>query len=68
MIGTSFRLIQTFAAVCTVCGSHGPEADGQPEAIALAKDEGWQHWVVIKESERLDIFRCLDCRLDPEEQ
>ena len=64
MIETSTRTIQTFAAVCSSCHYHGPEADGKAEAIALAKDEGWQHWTVHKESESIDVFRCNECRLE----
>lgn len=68
MIETNTRTIQTFAAVCSSCHYHGPEADGEAEAIALAKDEGWQHWTVIKEGERLDVFRCYECRLDEQDK
>ena len=73
MIETSTRTIQTFAAICSSCGKHGPDADGEAEAVALAKDEGWQHWTVHKEGERIEVFRCYKCRLEllsltPEEQ
>jgi len=68
VIETSTRTIQTFAAVCSSCGRHGPDADGEAEAVALAKDEHWQHWTVHKAGELTDVFICLDCRLDEQDK
>lgn len=52
--------VETFRAVCS-CGNQGPIAIDEHDAIALAKDDGWQHWTVSREGEQIEAFRCDEC-------